>query len=179
MKRLMALLVSIATVLFVLQMPVQLAESAKSPEQVKFSAPAGIPDPNEIFALVNKERIAIGLTPLQPNSSLANIANQRAQDMAARRYYAHKNPDGLYFYDYFSYQENSKYACENLDLAFTTNVGSYVEDWMNSTSGHRECMLNADIKAAGYAAAPFETVDGYGVKTQSYIIVAIHSASAL
>lgn len=158
--------------------PQQLFVGQQQSDAVVFAAPAGVPDPNAIFNLVNEQRRNAGLPLLVADTSLAKLASDRAADMSTRRYYAHKNPDGQYFYDFLKPSENkSKYACENLDLEFTTNVGTYVNDWLNSTSGHRECMLNKTIRSAGYAAAPFETVDGNGVHTTSYVVVAIHSAS--
>jgi uncharacterized protein YkwD len=139
----------------------------------RFVAPSGMPDPNEIYRLVNKERQAVGLLPLERNDILTKLAEQRAQDMSRNNFYAHKNMQGKYFYDILA-DEGYKtgYSCENLDLDFTTNSYIYFNAWLKSKAGHRECMLNSQVTEAGYAVASI--ANNSTQDTPSYVVVAIH-----
>lgn len=94
------------------------------------------PDPNEIFRLVNEARKAEGLKPLVPNSKLTEVAEARAYDMAKNKYYGQKDKDGNFFDALFASRGfSTDYSCENLDLEFTTEAQSYVEDWLTAPSG--------------------------------------------
>ncbi len=145
-----------------------------SSSTVRFDQTTTGPDINLIFEEANHVRLKNGLTPLKPNLKLANIANVRAQDMAKRNYYDHKNPDGQYYYNYLPQLgfDNKNFSCENLDLQFTVLASQYVNDWLSSSKGHRECMLNAKISDAGYAVAESHQVEG---GQTAYIVVAIHA----
>lgn len=48
----------------------------------------------KIHNLVNEERIKNGITPLEYNNNLANIARFHSQDMANRNFFSHYNPEG-------------------------------------------------------------------------------------
>lgn len=148
----------------------------KSSTSIRFTTMDGAPDPNEIFGAVNVQRTAAGLLPLRPNAELADVATMRAQDMAARNYYAHKNPDGLYYYDYFAGKKFDKngYSCENLDLQFTILTRQFINDWLGSSKGHRECMLADNATDAGYAVVPVHRLAG---GSTAYVVVAIHAQS--
>ena len=141
---------------------------------VKFKELSGKPSPNEIFERVNAIRVESGLEPLTPNTKLAEVAEARAKDMSNRGYYAHKSPDGLYYYDYLKdgFSSGSSYSCENLDLGFTLSADTYVSDWLNSDKGHRKCMLENRVTDAGYAVA---TIDKLSGGQPAYVIVAIHA----
>jgi uncharacterized protein YkwD len=164
------------TAAFLLVRPHLLA-SAISPQPTTpapaFVAPSGLPNPNDIYSLVNRERLLKGLSPLERDAALSRIAQQRAQDMTDRHYYNHQSPDGLYFYDLIR-QANHQvaYACENLDLAYTLNATSYVSDWLLSAKGHRECLLDNRVTSAGYAVTSYQAP---GSPTSGYIVVAIHA----
>lgn len=139
-----------------------------------FDAPTGMPDPNEIYRQVNKTRQAAGLPPLVRDDALAKLATSRAQDMSRRAYYAHKNPDGIYYYDLLEQAGyDAEYNCENLDLEFTTQADVYVNSWLRSKSGHRECLLNTQTTNAGYAVATIANNSTDDIP--SYVVVAIHS----
>lgn len=139
-----------------------------------FVAPAGMPDPNEIFDQVNKARQAAGLPALIRDDKLADIATTRAQDMSTRAYYAHKSPEGLYYYDLLEQSGyNATYNCENLNLDFTTQANTYVSSWLRSEAGHKECALDSRVTKAGYAVSTI--ANNSTDVTPSYVIVAIHS----
>ena len=145
----------------------------KAEPLVSFPTQPGLPDPNTIFDTVNQARIANGLAPLKKDAGLAKIAQERAADMHSGSYYAHQSPSGLFYYD-LMYQQHigSSYSCENLDLQFVTMTTNFVNDWMNSSQGHRECMLNRATDHAGYAITTLDT----GNEATAYMVVAIHAS---
>jgi uncharacterized protein YkwD len=152
--------------------------SAETPRvaPAAFRSKPDLPDINKIFDLINTERAQRGLRPVERSSELTRVANKRAADMATKHYYAHKNPEGQYFYDLFKQNDvSTAYACENLDLEFVTTASLYVNDWLTSTHGHRECMLNHDVTEAGFAVTPFTTTDPSQSDTKMYIVVTIYS----
>jgi uncharacterized protein YkwD len=131
-------------------------------------------DDIQISELVNAERSKIGLTAVIRNKELDMVAQSRATDMVTRSYYAHKSPDGSYFYDLLKQRQISvSYACENLDLAPVVSSQVFVTDWLSSTQGHKECMLSAHTTYAGYAVARLQS---FGLETPEYVVVAIYAA---
>lgn len=152
--------------------------SVAMPKQVNqnlitFPSQQGVPDPNDVFDAVNQARTAQGLPVLQKDAALTRVAQERAADMQKRAYYAHKNPDGLMYYDIlFQQRVGFNYSCENLDLQFITPTANFVNDWMNSNTGHRECMLNVTADRAGYAITTIDMDNG----ASAYIVVAIHAS---
>lgn len=133
-------------------------------------------NPNDIFGLVNEVRSKQGVSELRADDKLAHVALLRAQDMAGRQYYAHKNPDGKYYFDHFKPTGiESGYSCENLDLVFVASQELVIDEWMNSMRGHRQCMMNADVTHAGYAATEMTLVNFDNTETTAYLVVAIHA----
>jgi uncharacterized protein YkwD len=158
------------------------ANTANSAEEVLAASseqqaiPTDVLNADTIEAGVNLERTKRGLQSVKIDPRLTAIAEVRAYDMKQRGYYAHKNPDGLYYSDLII-QAGIKhaYSCENLDINYGTNYMMYINDWLNSRAGHRECMLNGSVGSAGYAVISLE---GEGLKQglqNAYIVVAIHA----
>lgn len=144
---------------------------------VHFAFSPDTPDPNIVLLLANQTRQAHGSSALVANAKLGELAAARAADMAKRQYFAHKNPDGKYYYDLFAdYAIQSDYSCENLDLVSVTDSSQFIQEWLNSTK-HRDCMLNPNVTQAGYAVSKFSMVDYNGVVTQAYVVVGIHSTT--
>lgn len=142
----------------------------------KFVATDGSPDPNVVFEIANKARNDYGSSSLITSEKLGAIATQRAADMANRHYYAHKSPDGKYYYDYFGeYGVKTDYSCENLDLVFAPSPDVAINEWLASTKGHRNCLIRSDLVSAGYATTKLSLIDYFGQPTTAYLIVAIHS----
>lgn len=124
----------------------------------------------QIFQLVNEQRKQAGLAPLVENPKLTAVAQARAEDMAKNQYYSHVDPQGKYYYDLFAKRGfNADYSCENLDVEFTTDEWRYVSDWLESTKGHKECMLNNRVSQAGYGLSLF------GDSDDIYLVVGIHA----
>lgn len=138
-------------------------------------ATSSIPSVDDVFDKVNAQRVKNDLKPLVKNSVLTEVALERARDMNTNNYYAHEDNKGLYFYDHIE-QKNYQvgFACENLDMSFSDSTSSYVADWMNSSNGHRECLLDSKITDAGYALVAYGDQEN-PLSEKAYLVVAIHA----
>lgn len=129
---------------------------------------------DEIFRLVNAERHVRNLPELRLDPKLQVLAQERAHDMATNHYYGHTDSQGRSFFDLFPrYRLNPSYACENLALEFTKDEAEYIQSWLDSSEGHRECLLHPDVVRSGYAVSVFKN----GFKFQAYIVVGIHASN--
>jgi uncharacterized protein YkwD/uncharacterized membrane protein required for colicin V production len=97
--------------------------------------------------LVNQERVAAGLSPLQPDPELTEVARKHSADMFARGYFAHDTPEGLSPFDRMK-AANVHFitAGENLALAPTIPVAH--TGLMNSP-GHRANILRREFGRVG------------------------------
>lgn len=128
----------------------------------------------EIFRLVNAERYVRNLPELEMDPNLTALARERARDMSLNNYYSHTDSEGRSFDDLFSkYRISSEYACENLGLEFTHDETVFLDSWLQSTEGHRECLLNPDVGIAGYAIGKLKNGPGF----DNYIVVGIHATN--
>ncbi|WP_344362345.1 CAP domain-containing protein, partial [Streptomyces gobitricini] len=101
-----------------------------------------------VLALVDAERAKAGCRPLRRDSRLRSAAQGHADDMAARGYYAHDNPEGrdagdrmaAAGYDWRTWGENIHRGPRNAARA--------VRDWMAS-SEHRKNIVNCAFKDIG------------------------------
>lgn len=103
---------------------------------------------DQVLSLVNAERAKAGCGPLTANATLARAAQAHSDDMAARDFFDHTNPDGAdpgdrvtaSGYPWSTYGEN---------IAMGQRTPEQVmEAWMNSP-GHRANILNCDFKELG------------------------------
>lgn len=149
---------------------------SETTELGQYPAQTDTPNVNIISSLVNIERAGHGLKPLVKDSVLTIVAQQRASDMATRGYYAHRNPDGTYFYDQLDKQGYTYlFGCENLGLEFDMLPSTYINAWMNSVGGHKECLLNPGISRAGYAAIKLSSTASTTISVPAYIVVAVYA----
>lgn len=97
--------------------------------------------------LVNQERVAAGLSPLQADPELTEVARKHSADMFARGYFAHDTPEGLSPFDRMK-AANVRFttAGENLALAPTIPVAH--TGLMNSP-GHRANILRREFGRVG------------------------------
>lgn len=103
----------------------------------------------------NNARIAHELSAVAPNSMLAEAARLKAEDMAARGYFSHIDPDGRkpwYWLEQVGYDYS--YAGENLAVGFFDSEDA-VQAWMDSPT-HRENILNARFTEMGIGTAKGE-----------------------
>ncbi len=103
-----------------------------------------------VLRLVNRERVARGLSPLKLDSKLQMAAEKKLADMKRRGYFSHIDPSGNPPWRYldeigYSYQR----AGENLAVGFRS-VGQQHRVWMDSPS-HRENILGSEYARTGIA----------------------------
>ncbi|MXM66531.1 sigma-70 family RNA polymerase sigma factor [Streptomyces sp. HUCO-GS316] len=144
------------------------ATASKSPRATKKSEPAPRPSPRptrtataapqsqpapsgtvgQVVALVNRERAAAGCGPLTEDAQLNKAAQGHSDDMAARDFFDHTNPDGAdpgqritaAGYRWSTYGENIAMGQQTPE--------SVMDSWMNSP-GHRANILNCSFKNIG------------------------------
>ncbi|MGW9447554.1 sigma-70 family RNA polymerase sigma factor [Streptomyces sp. NPDC055632] len=118
----------------------------------------------QVIALVNAERAKEGCGAVTGNSLLARAAQGHSDDMAARDFFDHTNPDGAgpgervtaTGYGWSTYGEN---------IAMGQRTAEQVmESWMNSP-GHRANILNCSFKELGVG---LHTGDGGPYWTQVF-----------
>lgn len=145
------------------------AAAGVAQEQPKSKYDVGPPDAQEMLELVNQERAKVGAAPLKLDERLNASAQEKADDMQNRDYYDHKSPDGIEGYSLvFKHMPNRcRYASENLAKVSTTDnkFGSSrftIDNWMHSTKGHREAILDAKYSLVGF-----------GISKQGYDLIVV------
>lgn len=138
-------------------------------EQPKSKYDVGPPDAQEMLELVNQERAKVGVAPLKLDERLNASAQEKADDMQNRGYYDHKSPDGIEGYSLVFKHMPSKcrYASENLAEVSTTDSKFSssrftIDNWMHSTKGHREAILDAKYSLVGF-----------GISKQGYDLIVV------
>lgn len=123
------------------------APKTSAPAARSASAPADSSVRSAVLALVNQERAKVGCSPLTASSSLASLAQDFSEDMAARGFFDHTDPDGRSPWDRASKAGVQGLAAENIARG-QANAQAVMESWMNS-DGHRANILNCDYKTLG------------------------------
>ncbi|GAA0422404.1 sigma-70 family RNA polymerase sigma factor [Streptomyces luteireticuli] len=133
------------------------ATAAPTPSPARSARPTPKPDPRpasggsleqQVTDLVNAERAKAGCSPLTSNAQLDRAAQGHSDDMAARDFFDHTNPDGkgpgdritAAGYHWMTYGENIAYGQQS--------AASVMDSWMHS-SGHRANILNCSFKEIG------------------------------
>ncbi|MBD0370092.1 MAG: CvpA family protein [Pyrinomonadaceae bacterium] len=101
----------------------------------------------EMLQMVNRERVAAGLKPLEADPELLPVARAHSVDMFARGYFSHYTPEGLSPFDRIKEARVSfTIAGENLALAPTLTMAH--TGLMNSP-GHRANILRPQFGRVG------------------------------
>ncbi|MFH1030693.1 MAG: CAP domain-containing protein [bacterium] len=104
-----------------------------------------------ILKLTNDERISQNLMLLEQNNVLEKVAQEKAQDILEKQYFAHTNPAGKPFYEWVDESGyNYAYAGENLAIDFV-EAEDAIKAWMASPK-HRENILNENYSETGVGA---------------------------
>jgi len=116
---------------------------------IKKTIPVG--NDSDILVFTNKERLALSLEPLLPNSTLDIVASGRVDDLFNNQYFAHESPDGKSAVD-LAQKIGYSYSLigENLALGDFGDEQGIVTAWMNSP-GHKANILNSHYKELGVA----------------------------
>lgn len=108
--------------------------------------------PGTLSALTNEQREKNNLPDLVESSILDRAAQLKAEDMAAKSYFAHTSPDGVtpwYWFTKAGY--GYLYAGENLAINFADSA-EVTEAWMNSPL-HRANIVGKNYEEVGTGVA--------------------------
>lgn len=122
---------------------------------------------DEFIDAINKIRVDNNVTQVYKSESLINVATSRSSDMLLNNYYAHSNSKGQNYSSFMPVLPN--YSCENLNLGNSSDVLASIDAWLNSSSGHKECLLNPKVQFVGYNVVNLDKL------SEDYITVAIFS----
>ncbi|WP_405939062.1 CAP domain-containing protein [Streptomyces sp. NBC_00726] len=156
--------------------PSSSSSSASKAPETKAAAKSSAPAPSKsstptttaastqaaILALVNEERGKVGCSPVTASASLASLAQSFSDDMAARGFFDHTDPDGKTPWDRADAAGVSGLGGENIARG-QADAQAVMDAWMNS-DGHRANILNCDYKTLGVgvhygAGGPWWTQD--------------------
>ncbi|GAA4898880.1 CAP domain-containing protein [Streptomyces coeruleoprunus] len=100
-----------------------------------------------VLDLVNQERARAGCSPLRASSDLTSLARAFSQDMAARDFFSHTDPDGDGPWDRAAQAGVEGLGGENIARG-QADAAAVMDAWMNS-EGHRANILNCDFTTLG------------------------------
>jgi uncharacterized protein YkwD len=101
----------------------------------------------EVLKLVNQERAKVGCSPVTPNGPLRKLAEAFSEDMAARNFFDHTDPDGKDPWQRAAGLGITDLGGENIARGQATPQ-DVMDAWMNSP-GHRANILNCDFTTLG------------------------------
>lgn len=108
--------------------------------------------PGALVNLTNEERNNLNVSSLTESPLLVQAAKLKAQDMAAKGYFAHTSPEGIEPW-YWLRQVGYKYIFAGENLAVNFSESEDVSNaWMNSES-HRKNIVNDKYTEIGIATA--------------------------
>jgi uncharacterized protein YkwD len=115
-----------------------------------------------VLSMVNAERAKAGCGPVRADAQLAALAGDFSEDMAARDFFNHTDPDGATPWNRAEKAGVSSLGSENIARG-QADADSVMNAWMNS-DGHRTNILNCDYKTLGVgvhlgAGGPWWTQD--------------------
>jgi uncharacterized protein YkwD len=123
--------------------PVRTTQPASPPATLDAVAAARA----QILTLVNQQRAAAGCHPLTASSSLDRLAQNFSDDMAARGFFDHTDPDGHTPWDRAKALGITNLGGENIARG-QADAQAVMTAWMNSP-GHRANILNCDYTTLG------------------------------
>lgn len=101
----------------------------------------------QALSLLNRDREKSGLAPLAYSAELSRLAEAYAQDMIARRFFAHEDPDGRSPFDRMR-ASGIVYRHAGENLAINDSVEAAQAAFMNSPT-HRANVLNPQFTEVG------------------------------
>lgn len=120
----------------------------------------------QVLDLVNVERSKAGLSLLELDVELSEVAKVKSEDMRDNNYFSHTSPDyGSPFEMMKAFGISYTYAGENI-AAGQTSAAAVMKSWMNS-SGHKANILNKNYTHIGIGYAKGGTYSRYW--TQQFI----------
>ncbi len=148
--------------------PAPTPRPAPAPVPAPTPAPAGLTaDEAALYDLINSARADNNVTPVSINMNAVQAARSKAQDMISNNYFGHMSPTygspgqmlnrfGVYF----------RSAGEN--IAKVATVYKAHVNFLTSTRGHRENMLNPNFNQVGVGVIRH---NGYVVVVEEFVQV--------
>ncbi|MEV6836127.1 CAP domain-containing protein [Streptomyces sp. NPDC051133] len=127
--------------------PSHRATKAPTPSSAPVTVSAQAAAEAQVLKLVNEERAKVGCSPLTANSSLTRLAESFSDDMAARDFFDHTDPNGRTPWDRAAAAGVTELGGENIARG-QADAAAVVQAWMNSP-GHRANILNCDFRTLG------------------------------
>jgi uncharacterized protein YkwD len=127
--------------------PQPTTSEAAPPPSTKPVARVASSTAEQVISLVNDERTQAGCKPLTEESHLTKAAQDYSDDMSARNFFAHTNPEGVTFDQRIKNAGYSKPGAENIAKG-QTSASQVMTAWMNS-EGHRANILNCSLTKIG------------------------------
>ena len=127
--------ISFCLLLLVCAQPVQAASAEEVTGTCKFS------EAYDALEILNKKRIAQGLGELVMDKDLLEAAMLRAAELTIS--FDHIRPNGS-----SCFTACDKMYAENIAYGYSS-ASDVITAWYNSTTGHRENMMNSDYKSIG------------------------------
>jgi uncharacterized protein YkwD len=151
---------------------VKAAQAAPTPQQVLASQQvvtlASSASPMNAFQavqqlaleLVNRDRAAEGLSPMQVDTQLAQAAQHHAEDMLKRNYFSHYSPEGHTPTDRLTAVGGTGFPSENIVMRERSRfrhiniqaLEEFQDQWMHSPK-HRHSLMNPRLEKFGYGLA--------------------------
>lgn len=103
----------------------------------------------KFLKLINDERTKNGLEPVEISDKLMETAQMKEKDMVENNYFAHTDPSGYNMASELGIAENCTTA---------SGVENAFNRWLNSTKGHKEIMLDNNIKYIGIASNTYSVL---------------------
>ena len=121
-------------------------------EDASPTGPAISADLEEFVSLLNSYRVSVGCAPLAWDGRVAAVAEAHSQDMVARDFFSHTNPDGDSPWDRLGDAGISfTLAAENIAWGYTSGE-AVLNGWLGSP-GHRANIENCALTHHGVGLA--------------------------
>ncbi|MFF5894405.1 CAP domain-containing protein [Streptomyces argenteolus] len=138
------------------------ASAAPGKEPSASTSPSATSAQAVVLALVNQERAKVGCSPVTTSASLTALAQDFSEDMAARAFFDHTDPDGATPWDRAAAAGVEGLGGENIARG-QVDAQAVMDAWMAS-DGHRANILNCDYRTLGVgvhlgAGGPWWTQD--------------------
>ncbi len=143
--------------------PKPTTSEAAPPPSTKAAARVASSTTEQVISLVNDERAQAGCKALAEESHLTTAAQDYSDDMSARNFFAHTNPEGVTFDQRIKVAGYSKPGAENIAKG-QTSAAQVMDAWMNS-EGHRANILNCSLTKIGVG---FTKAGNYWVQDFGY-----------
>ena len=109
-----------------------------------------------MVAALNQDRTERGLVPVRIDTRLMAIARARSNDMVAKSYFSHTQPDGRNVFDILTAQRITWYNAGEIiawnNYSLDTTVATADNQWMNSP-GHKAIVISTDYNYVGVGLA--------------------------